>query len=674
MLRNVTDISNISVIQQGSYDNIYGVQNIQYDESPIGSGGVGSVYRIENVDGKSVEGLLLKLIIDSEFIEKTYDTISILHNKINERQQQTKTTVFMEFPELRGLPFIVFKGKINETEKEVTGLVMHNLSVKSYIDYSEDSFRRNDYSSDAFIDKLFLSFQLARGVDFLHELKFIHSDLKDNSIFINSKIPQLAIIDFDGGFNYDKQKSALTIGAIQAWATPLFRKAIGLGKSAKDFSYSERLDEEKWNLAIGIFEVFFGIQPFYFLKDNEEETLITYLKVNTWPNIPTDLTLVAEKNLKFHSNLIQVLEGIGNAGLKPIVDNFKNTFNSGYKNASKRFSPKQWKEMLFKLGSEFIGAPLLESFKSKKSILNFKGDTIEFNWNARYYHSIQLNGIQLEQHLSNKLVELEDECEVELLLINDFGETRNSIKIDTNRIAPIIKTFESSISKRTDLKPVKLIWYTMDANKVQISHFLEELAPNGEIEVNPLEKTKFILTAFGNFDQEITSTLEIDVELAKINLFKYEINIERGIDNVDLFWETENTQEVEISPHIGKVELNGETFIGIVDKTEFTITAKGYFNEVQKTIEAQPFPIPIIKGIFVPTPIVNLENSVPSHLFEIPQSLTNLSNLNLNTSIDFNSVVPNYIDLDSKLHGLTELSNLVPDTSNLFNLIFKKTK
>lgn len=672
MLRNINDISNISVIQQNLDVNIYGAQNIQFDENPIGSGGVGSVYRIENIDGKSIEGLLLKLITEVEFIDKTHDTISILHNKINERQQQTKTPVFIEFPELRGLPFLVFKGKINETDEEVTGLVVQNLSVKGYIDYGAESFNRNNYFTVDFTDKLYLAYQLARGIDFLHDLKFIHSDLKDNSIFINLNIPQIAIIDFDGGFNYDKQSSALTIGALQAWASSKFRKAIGLQKSAKDFTYAERLDEEKWNLAIGIFEVFFGLQPFYFLKDNEEATLKAYLKNNTWPNIPSDLALIEEKNLPFHSNLIQLFEELGNAGLNPIVDTFKSTFNAGYKNESKRLSPRQWKEMLFKLSKEFIGAPGLESFKSKKSTLDFKGDAIEFNWIAKYYRSIQLNGIQLEQHLTSKLVELDDECEVELLLVNDFGETRNSISISANRIAPVIKTFESSISKRTDLTPVKLVWETKDVKRVLISQVLEELQPNGEVEVNPLEKTTFTLTAFGNFDQEVTSTLEIDVQSAQINLFKYEINIERGIDNVDLFWETENALEVEISPRIGKVDLKGDTFIGIVDRTEFTLTAKGYFNEVTKTIEAQPFPIPIIKGIFIPTPVVNLENTVPGHLLEIPTSLTNLSNLNLNTSIEFDTVMPNFTDLDAKLKPLYDASEVVPKADNLFNRIFKK--
>jgi serine/threonine protein kinase len=674
MLRNLIDIEDISVIQQSLNDNIYGVKNVQFNEKSIGAGAVGAVFKIENIDGKSIDGFLLKVISESEFIDKTYETISLLHKKINKRQSQTNTPIFLEFPELRGLPFLVFKAKIQETDEEVTGLLMQNLSENGYVDYGDENWNRQQYFGVEIPDKLYLAYQLARGVDFLHELKFIHSDLKDNSIFLNLKIPQIAIIDFDGGFNYDKQSSALTIGAITSWASSKFRSAIGRGKSSKDFTYAERLDEENWNLAVGIFEVLFGIQPFYFLKDNEDDTMKSYLKGNSWPSIPADLTLMNEQNLTFHNQLLSYIEDVSNGGLQQVVDTFKKIFNAGYKNESKRLSPKQWKDLLFKLNAEFIGAPIIEFFKSKKNTLEFKGDSIEFSWSGKFYRSISLNGIQQEQHSTSFSVPLDDECEVEIKFINDFGETKDSISIKANRIAPSVKKFESSIKKRIDLTPVRLFWETENTKRVTITQLLEELSPNGEIEVNPLEKTTFILTAFGNFDQEITSTLEIDVELAKINLFKYEINIERGIDNVDLFWETENTQEVEISPRIGKVELNGETFIGIVDKTEFTITAKGYFNEVQKTIEAQPFPIPIIKGIFVPTPIVNLENSVPSHLLEIPQSLTNLSNLNLNTSIDFNSVVPNYIDLDTKLPGLSELTNLVPDTSNLFNRIFKKTK
>lgn len=673
MLRNLTDISNVSVIHKSSNENIYGAQKIQYDGNPVGSGGVGSVYKIENIDGKKFEGLLLKLISNDEFIAKTYDTISLLHTKINEKQKQTQSNFLIEYPEFGGLPFLVFKAKISETKEKVTGMIVQNLLERGYFDYGDESFKRiNKNQFIDYTDKLYIAYQLARGIELLHELKFIHADLKDNSIFINLNIPQIAIIDYDGGFNYDKQSFALTIGALQSWASYTFRRAIGLNKAAKDFTVTERLDEEKWNLAVGIFEVFFATIPFYFLKDNEDETIKSYLKNNTWPDIPSDLTLFKENNLSFHTNLLEVFEALGKAGLKPLIDTFKNIFNSGYKNELKRLSPKQWKDLLFNLCVEFVGLPKIENFESKKAIIDFEGDTIEFKWSAKYYRSIQLNGTQIEQHITNKLLKLETDREVELLVVNDFGEARKFIKVSANRITPIIKKFEATISKRTDLTPVKLIWETKDVRKVLISQVHKELPLNGETEVNPQEKTNYILTAFGNFDQKISAELEIDVETPKINLFKYEINIEKGINNVDLFWETENAQEVKIIPGIGKVEHKGETYISIADRTEFTIIAKGYFNEITKKIEAQPFPIPIIKGLFVPIPVLNLENPIPAHLLEMQIPFIKLSNLNLDPKIEFSSIEPNFSELDKNLKELNDAPKIAPNSNNIFNRIFKK--
>ena len=217
-------------------------------------------------------------------------------------------------------------------------------------------------------------------------------------------------------------------------------------------------------------------------------------------------------------------------------------------------------------------------------------------------------------------------------------------------------------------------WETKDVTRVRINSIGEDLQPNGDTQVDPNEKTTYVLTAFGNFDQTVEKTISVDVESVEILKFNYEINIEKGIDIVDVIWETKNAIEVEISPRIGIVDLSGKTSVGIPDRTEFIIVAKGYFNESSKTIEAKPFPIPIIKGLFIPTPILNLENHIPEALLQTPKVLQNIPTISINNSIEFNTVIPQYTELDKKLKTIYDNELGIPETRNLIDKIFNLNK
>jgi serine/threonine protein kinase len=674
MLRNLIEINSISVVQQSLSENIYGAKSLQYDEEPVGTGAFGSVYYAKIIDGSIQNNLLVKIITKPEFIENTYETIKKLHEKINLRQSNTKIPIYIEYPELSGLPFLLFKAKTEDTEEVVTGLLMFNLKNRGFRDFGEENWDKEKYMGVHIADKLYLAYQLAKGVEFLHFLKFIHSDLKSQSVFFNLNTPQISIIDYDGGYNYDSQNHSSTLGALQAWATPIFRSFIGLGKSTKDITVNQRLDEENWNIAVGLFETIFGIQPFYFLNDNEERTIEKYLKHNTWPNIAVKTDVINPQNISFHNNLVQMFSNLEKAGLKSIIDKFTQIFNDGYLNESKRLTSKEWKDLLFEINKEFIGQPKIEFFKAQKDTLDFKGDTIEFSWHGKYYRTVSIGGLIQTQNTNKIQLPLDKEGKVELKLTNDFGTNIESISIKANRLEPEIHIFSASSLIRYNLDPIVLNWETKHVKRVLIDHIEENLEPRGKKQVSPKEKTIYTLTAYGNFDQEVKAFIEIDVAKAQIIDFKYVINIEHGIDNIDLFWETENVVEVVISPLIGEVEVNGNCHAKIIEKINFTLFAKGHFNEIQKTIEAQPFPIPIIKGLFIPTPILNINGRISSEHLQIPLSLTKFTDIKLNTSVNFTDIEPNFIELNSKMKTIITQPESIPTIDKLFNIILKPFK
>lgn len=674
MSKTLTNITVLSTIDYSLNERFSDINEVVFNDEAIGTGAIGSVYRIESIGGEKRDSLLVKIIDSADFVEQTYDTLSILHDKLRTIQNSNNSPIYVEYPELLGLPFIVFKGNLLGQDQIVTGLIMKNLVYDGFEDLGAEEWDVEKYLQVDVKSKLYMSYQMAKCIDFLHSIKFIHSDLKGQSLFLNLKIPQVAFIDFDGGFNYDKQSHGLTLGALQDWMSARFKKLIRLGKSSKDLSFSERLDEENWNTAIGLFQVLFGIQPFFFLKDNEEATIKKYLKNTQWPKNEGPQEIFIESNKIFHESVINNLEVYRSNGFETLIDKFALVFNSVYESPSKRPSPAQWKNLLFDLNKEFVGEPIIKKFKANKKSISIKGDSVVFSWQGSFYRKVYLNGVLCDFLQKEKSISLIDSTEVRLTFVNDFGERSEVLQIEAIKVDPKIIDFNSSISQRTDLTPVVLSWETKDVTRVRINSISEDLQPNGDIQVDPKEKTTYVLTAFGNFDQTIEKTITVDVESVEILKFNYEINIEKGIDNVDVLWETKNAIEVEISPRLGIVDLSGKTSVGIPDRTEFIIVAKGYFNETSKTIEAKPFPIPIIKGLFIPTPILNLENHVPESLLQTPNVLQNIPTISINNSIDFNAVIPQYTELDKKLKTIYDNELVIPETRSLIDKIFNLNK
>lgn len=677
MLGKIINIHSISVIQQSLNSNIYGLTELEFDARPIGAGGVGSLYKIINIDGKTVNGLLAKIIHNVESSVKTYETISILHDKIKNWQESSNKPLFLEYPELCGLPFMAFKGKSSISSDEITVFLTYNLNELGFEDFGADNWNKSGYSEIDFADKLMLCYQYVKAANFLHELKFIHADLKDESIFINLKRPQLAIIDFDGGYNFDKQKFALTIGAINRWASPTWLRFIGIGKYSQEVSTEDRLSEENWVMASAIFELLFSVPPFFFLKNTEVQTISNYLNKNKWPSANADLEDVNMSNLSFHNSLLDVLKGLRESGLGKFIDAFKKIFNAGLDNSSKRLKAIEWKKLLEVACKEFIASPEIVHFVSDKKGINSKDELVKFSWKMKYSTKVYLNSELQDLFSNNNLIQPKDERNIEIRAVNDFGSTTKIIHINANKVDPLINKFSSNLYKRVDHTPVTLKWITSNCKEVYIDKIDILFPKNGEYDVNPQEKTKYILTAVGFFDQQVLSELEIDIETPEIIDFRYEVNIERGIDNVDLIWQVKNATEAEINPFLGKVDTSGKSHVRINEKQEFRLTVKGIFAETSKIIEAQPFPIPIIKTLFIPTPQFNLTTKIPHDLLVVPEVLLKSFSDNFSNNITFNDAeIPFHVFQENLIIKLPEArqedsNRIFKLFNNLFYKIFK---
>lgn len=668
---NITDVSCIDIV--GSESNLLPIQSINYFENEIGSGGFGNVFKIQSINGIQTSNYVLKIITKTEVKDHAFETISLLHTKIKKELINEEGNVINHFPELLGLPFVVCKAYDEIDEKEVIALIIHNLAENNYQDFGADNFDKSKYIQIGISERIYYAFQLVKTIKFLNKLNFLHSDISENSIWINNKIDKIAIIDYDSGFHYDLQKKPTTVGKLGQWLGSTFRKVLAKEIDSDNLSTMARIDEENWVIANAVFEIIFGVSPFFFLTDAEDKTKAKYLKKYTWPGINLDEDIFNKTNFKAYQSVLQFYKLLNENGFEKLINAFDKVFNSGFKNPSNRVKISEWYVILFEIGERLELVPNILDFKADKKNINSSNEEVIFSWkqskgNRCHINSIFVNGLN---HKST----FNDTTNVELKVSNEFGESTQIIAIQANKIEPKIRFFKSNILERIDLSPVILSWDTDNAKKVRISDINNDLKAFGTYGIDPRENKKVILTAIGNFDQVINAEIEITVCSPKIVKFKYEINIEKGIDNIDLFWQTENAIEVSISPRIGNVSLDGQTEIGILEKTDFTITAKGYFNEVSKTIETQPFPIPIIKGILVPTPILNIEMAIPESNLQLPLILNNNLNISYNNSIEFNNVIPDFIPLEKQMNKFDKIDTKEINSNSptsFFNNIFQK--
>lgn len=634
MIKSITEIKSISVIDQNQSHNLYSLSEVSFDENEVGRGGFGSVHKVHSIDGLKKDSYVIKIPTNEDNKEHAYEAIRLLHDKLKARQSKTGLPVFHEFPELLGLPFLAFKGYDKISDKECIGFLMYDLSSLGYEFLGNDEIKKSEYQNLEITDKVYLAYQLAKVIDFLHQIEFINADINEQSIFINPERIQLALIDFDSGYHFDKQDKPSTLGKMSHWLSGKFRKLIGENNS-ENLTLQDRIREENWHLANGLFEVIFGLIPYFFLKDADDSTKKEYLKNNRWPFTDNSESLINNSSLPTLQNLQQILENLKNSAARDLIESFEGVFNEGYEKEKKRLSSTKWKSILYQINADLENTPQLISFNSDKSIITKKNEAVNFQWQSNRFNTVLIDGKVCDIGKKSNFLDLRDSKEVFLTLKNDFGEINKSIQIEAKKIEPEIITFESSTYLRKDLSPVELSWKTKNTSKVIISSVQDSQKSYGRLEVDPKQKTIYILKAFGHFDQEIERKIEVDVIQPEILEFNYEINLNEGIDNVDLSWKTKNAVEVEISPKVGKVASSGISHVKIRKETIFTLIAKGHFGEIETTVDAFPFPAPIIENLLVENPKIELQSEITKDFVTYPFENLKLTNIEYSNIIQF---------------------------------------
>jgi serine/threonine protein kinase len=675
MVRTITKIKDLSILSQGDDKGLKSIQSIDFDDIEIGAGGFGKIHSILSIDGKQSGKYVIKIFSDKENESHAYDTIEKLHVKLKKNEVVNNIPSYIERPELLGLPFVAFRGYDEIEEVEVTAFIMFDLNKLGFIDYGSENTDISIYRSMELPDKIFIGQQLAHTVSFLHNIKFIHSDLKEAAIWYHPDEKQLAIIDYDSGYHFDTQEKPSTLGAIGHWISGGLRNIISSDDGNKERSVKERLREEHWVLANALFELIFGVMPYFFLKDSEDSTKRKYLKKNKWPEIDEGSSHFLKENKVVHTDLLNVLSNLREAGLDELIDNFSNVFNDGYSNSSIRISSAEWDSFLMNLTVLLGVSSSIENFTSDKKAILEKDEVVNVFFKTKYSRYISIDKIYYSPilHKTASIICKTKENQIKLIAYNLIGSSIAQININAEQREPIIKQFKISKVIRDTKEPLTLSWKTGNIKKVTISNIDGEFDGNTQINVEPTSEITYKLTAYGYFDELLEKEITVDVIKPRIKRFDWEINLNEGINNIDLIWDTEDTKEIRIDPKLGVQDVKGLIHISIREETIFMITAIGIYTSVTEKIKAHPFPAPIIKQLFLETPKMNLSTKIESvNLNSLKGLKIPLENLNAGISILGTLELPKFETKNSLIDSFDDHTS--PSKDFAIHTIFKRIK
>jgi hypothetical protein len=623
MIRTLTSISELSIIDQRTSENITIFQKIVFDDTNQKKGGFATVYPISSIDDTpSGDKYLLKISWVNDKPDADYrphETIQLLHTKIKRDQLKTGLPIYASQPGLMGLPFAVFYGYDAIIEQHCTGMLMYNLGQLGYKDVWEGRGGIIEVSDEVnMLNKLHLGHQLFRTVEWLHGHNFIHSDLDVSAVFIDEEAGRLALIDFDGGFHYDEQEKPGTAGKLSYTLDYLFGRLLNALSIKQDIRTIDHLQGEHFKIAAMFFEIIFATTQYFFLQSGEENKA-KYAQNYSWPEVNFSDAIANIDNASAHGQLVGMLEQFSQGGGGEIVAAWKRVFGNGFIKGYERYSAGQWRKMVENILPAAQFQPVVLNFSSNKPQVHKQDETITLTWIVKQADAVFIND-QLQNDTEGTLEVIPGgDHTYTLRAVNYFGKAVEAVSIAAVRVEPTFRTLSTSADTRSNLDPIVLRWQVDNCDSVTVAGLSENFPAVHSLEVSPTDRVTYRVTAHGFFGQKVTKEITVDVISPQIDHFSFEVNLEHGIRNVDLLFKVTNAERVEILPQVGRVDTNlGVVHVPISYSTDFELIAIGHFGRVNQIITAHPFPVPAVVELRMEQPILQLSTAISPAELKMP--------------------------------------------------------
>jgi serine/threonine protein kinase len=419
------------------------IKTIEIEDDSLGEGGFGIAYLGVSINKrKPFKAQIIKIFKEdsNNRLDHNFETIQKLQKKLDQKNKELLKTkgksITEAFTVLKAIPQFSFSGTLKgKTVRGYSSSNLKKLGFEEFKDILTDDKLYKEYFKVELKKKLLIAYNLVAGFKLLSELYFIHADLKDEAIFINSTTNECAIIDFDSGAvteNINDEPN--TWGAPTDWLAPeIYEQLKASGASGKQ-KIKVNLFSDLWSVTVGVHYIITTIHPLFFLKELSPRVTKQYFSKYQWPDIKPSESYFENRNQNIYDSMMKWYpKGINQS----IFNEFKNTINHGYNKPINRTTYERWERAL-----KSIQKPSeIEVFDSdRKSIL--KGMPVLLFWKVNGATTVEINnGIGKVPNNGSKEIYLNDNTNLEITATGMFGNDSKNLLIKVYP-TPTIKTID----------------------------------------------------------------------------------------------------------------------------------------------------------------------------------------------------------------------------------------
>jgi predicted Ser/Thr protein kinase len=472
-------------------------------------------------------------------------------------------------------------------------------------------------------------------IDDLHKYHISHGDLQHGNILVTNN-GDLKLIDYDSLYIPELKGETEVVTGLKGYQHPArFKNKYATEKA--DF-FSELIIY----LSIIALSEDFSLWDKYKIKDTEV-LLFEHNDFLDFKNsqIYNDLSQLSPKIVAF----VKVLEFYLAKKSIDELEPFNDIFN-----------------LLFK-------DPEINFFTSTRTFIeNNENNTVTIKWNTSYTNKVIISTIGSNlPPKGEKTITISKNTILELTAFNALNKTQKArISITVSNEPPKINKFTLDKNILKDHTPAILTWEVSGAKNINISKVGNNLKNNGSKNLFFKQDTDITIEAINYFGVNISKTIKLKVSKQPPKIKTFLSNFQFVLPNTEVCfsWNVIGSEEIELIDSNDNViktftEKEGTYNHRILEPGTFKLKATSVFGySAKKSFYIETIPLPLIKTLQVNTPNISLLTNLNLAELEIPDSLIETHNVNMNIPLTLED-----INIDFQYNELT-VSNLNFDQYN----------
>lgn len=195
---------------------------------------------------------------------------------------------------------------------------------------------------------------------------------------------------------------------------------------------------------------------------------------------------------------------------------------------------------------------------------------------------------------------------------------------------PVIGLFMADRTVVADERPVTLHWETENAYEVFLNNKVVRKKGSQQFLCNKTSDFSLIATTESGFAVKRELRIEVDNRPPLIGWFRIDTEIAIQGTPIKLSWDIQGARKIWIDNGVGDVSGVNSKLVTCGEKGIYTISASNHFGlTVQSEAAVTIFPMPLVRGVFVPAPVFNLKLPV------IASPMHSTLRLNFDTTASF---------------------------------------